>query len=185
MLVAVALALMLAPAAADTQQPSGRDLLTLCGGYDGRDSVDAVAAAPSTMACLSYVSGLMDAITSYEPILEMTNFIDNLHHAGMLARLGALPKDASEALAQYHKKHIVNAAAPSVADVQAARLLVGPQSRSTVRRQTCIPEGVTSTGQIALVLVKYLRDHPERLHESRGLLAFKALEAAFPCPKEK
>jgi hypothetical protein len=42
------------------------------------------------------------------------------------------------------------------------------------------PEGNT-LGQNARVLVKFLNDHPERLHEDEGLLVFAAFMNAFPC----
>ena len=47
----------------------------------------------------------------------------------------------------------------------------------------CIPDGVTN-GQVAHVIVKYLEDHPERLHESDIGLVFHALRAAFPCKRQ-
>ena len=50
--------------------------------------------------------------------------------------------------------------------------------------QVCLPEGLSS-GQLLLVIVKFLRDHPERLHEARGFLALEAAKASFPCPDKK
>ena len=51
----------------------------------------------------------------------------------------------------------------------------------------CIPDKVPVL-QLARVLVKWLREHPERLHESKVLLTLAALKEAFPCeqsvPKE-
>ena len=46
----------------------------------------------------------------------------------------------------------------------------------------CVPTSVTN-GQSARISLKYLRDHPEELHEQSSVLAFKALQAAFPCTK--
>jgi hypothetical protein len=43
----------------------------------------------------------------------------------------------------------------------------------------CIPEGVT-TGQAIRVLVKWLRNHPEKLHQSRVLVVVSWADA-FPC----
>jgi hypothetical protein len=45
---------------------------------------------------------------------------------------------------------------------------------------TCFPVNV-SVAQIGRVLVRWLRDHPERLHESKSLLIAEALKSAFPC----
>ena len=49
-------------------------------------------------------------------------------------------------------------------------------------RVFCAPKEATYA-QYVKVVVKYLRDHPERLHESRQLLVQDALHAAFPCRK--
>jgi hypothetical protein len=43
-----------------------------------------------------------------------------------------------------------------------------------------IPDGVTS-GQLLEILVKYLREHPERLHYQGGYLIIEAFHQAFPC----
>jgi hypothetical protein len=48
---------------------------------------------------------------------------------------------------------------------------------------TCIPSEVNQA-QLARILVKWLRDHPERLHEQDFLLTFNALHEAFPCQAE-
>jgi len=44
----------------------------------------------------------------------------------------------------------------------------------------CLPEGV-SREQIALVVKKYLAEHPEKLHIEADILVVRALEAAFSC----
>ena len=44
----------------------------------------------------------------------------------------------------------------------------------------CEPDGF-NTAQAARIVVKYLREHPEELHQSSSILAFVALRAAFPC----
>ena len=46
----------------------------------------------------------------------------------------------------------------------------------------CLPKGVT-TGQGLKVLVKYLDDHPEELHERTAELAFRAFVKAWPCSR--
>jgi hypothetical protein len=46
----------------------------------------------------------------------------------------------------------------------------------------CPPAGATS-GQAVRVVVKYIDDRPERLHEKFYTLALEALRAAFPCKK--
>lgn len=47
----------------------------------------------------------------------------------------------------------------------------------------CAPAGVTYDQAIRVVL-KFLQDHPERLHERRYTLVRDALWRAFPCPKD-
>jgi hypothetical protein len=47
----------------------------------------------------------------------------------------------------------------------------------------CVPAGITNEQSVRIVL-KYLRDHPEELHERSTVLAFRALQAAFPCTKK-
>jgi hypothetical protein len=44
----------------------------------------------------------------------------------------------------------------------------------------CIPTGV-SNGQLARVVVKHLRDHPEQLHMHDSFLAMNALMKTFHC----
>ena len=44
----------------------------------------------------------------------------------------------------------------------------------------CIPESV-SNGQVIRVYVKWLNEHPERLHELDALLFITAMQESFPC----
>jgi hypothetical protein len=46
----------------------------------------------------------------------------------------------------------------------------------------CMPDGVT-LGQGLLVVLKYLQDHPEKLHLDQAVLTTQAFEKAFPCTK--
>jgi hypothetical protein len=48
-------------------------------------------------------------------------------------------------------------------------------------RGACLPERA-SIAQLARVTVKWLQDHPEKLHEAAGGLIYTALHDAFPCP---
>lgn len=50
----------------------------------------------------------------------------------------------------------------------------------TGTQQMCVPETVT-TSQLVRVVVKYLRDNPEKLHEHMGGRAFLAMVVAYPC----
>jgi hypothetical protein len=46
----------------------------------------------------------------------------------------------------------------------------------------CFPDNVDN-GQILLVFIKYLEDHPEELHKPANLLFVQAMRKAFPCKK--
>jgi hypothetical protein len=50
------------------------------------------------------------------------------------------------------------------------------------RRITCLPNGFTG-GQAKLIVIKFLKDHPNILHEPADVVAFVAISQAFPCPK--
>jgi len=47
----------------------------------------------------------------------------------------------------------------------------------------CIPESGIHNGQAARIAVKYMNEHPERLHEHAMRLVFAAFLEAFPCKK--
>ncbi|KPJ79011.1 MAG: hypothetical protein AMJ54_00695 [Deltaproteobacteria bacterium SG8_13] len=47
----------------------------------------------------------------------------------------------------------------------------------------CMPEQGVSSAQARILIVKWLKEHPERLHEQARLLVFHALAEAFPCKK--
>jgi hypothetical protein len=44
----------------------------------------------------------------------------------------------------------------------------------------CVPQKITAL-QLVRIVVKYLRDHPQRLHYNRGVLILSAVQEAFPC----
>ena len=61
------------------------------------------------------------------------------------------------------------------------------EASDTLRKVThpmawCRPEQANN-GEIIRVFVKFLEDHPERLHEPAGLLLLTSLSTAFPCKK--
>jgi hypothetical protein len=45
----------------------------------------------------------------------------------------------------------------------------------------CTPESGIKNGQAARIVVKYLMEHPETLHENESFLAVSALKEAYPC----
>jgi hypothetical protein len=46
--------------------------------------------------------------------------------------------------------------------------------------ELCIPEGVTFN-QLTLIVVKYLKNHPEKLHEHPSDVVLNSVREAFPC----
>ena len=60
---------------------------------------------------------------------------------------------------------------------------VGHRVTSMLNKQDslyCLPEKATH-GQTAKVVSKYLKNHPEKLHETAIGLVYIALRSAFPC----
>ena len=53
----------------------------------------------------------------------------------------------------------------------------------TIWRMTCLPDQV-SVIQLAKVTEKWLKEHPEELHNTRRYIVDKAIEEAFPCEDE-
>jgi hypothetical protein len=49
-------------------------------------------------------------------------------------------------------------------------------------QDSCKPKGVTNNQTLAVV-IKYIEARPERMHESFGLLAVEAMQAAWPCKR--
>ncbi|WP_150634778.1 Rap1a/Tai family immunity protein [Pseudomonas fluorescens] len=47
--------------------------------------------------------------------------------------------------------------------------------------KACFPKGHISNAQGARIVVKYLKDNPETLHEDAAILTTLALHNAFPC----
>lgn len=47
-------------------------------------------------------------------------------------------------------------------------------------REVCFPDSLP-TDQAVRIVVKYLREHPERLQQAANLLVLQAFYAAFPC----
>ena len=62
--------------------------------------------------------------------------------------------------------------------------LIGPDKAKKYSfdslRFACVPDRAP-VAQLARVLVKWLREHPERLHEGRSILTMAAFKDAFPC----
>jgi hypothetical protein len=68
--------------------------------------------------------------------------------------------------------------------VKAGAQITGPEKARNYLlnsvRIACIPDTVYSL-QLARITVKWLKEHPERLHQPAGLLTLEAIKNAFPC----
>jgi Rap1a immunity proteins len=61
-------------------------------------------------------------------------------------------------------------------------MLIGTLSATMPGPKYCPPkEGLDAT-QARLIIEKYLRNNPEKLHQHAGFVAAEALFKAFPCP---
>ena len=58
--------------------------------------------------------------------------------------------------------------------------MVGAILHGVTKKSFCKPKGVTR-GQLILIVVKYLKDNPERLHYQATQLILEAMTQAFPC----
>ena len=188
MLLAMGLALLVAPP--PEQAGDGNALLAMCGEFDP----GAAHFSTNSVGCLHYVLGVADAANYYESHLEIMKPLEQMQHVAILAKMGALPDWEIDRLSQLAKdeSHPLSKMAVSILKDQAQAVAAGRTQRrafpdgippTIVARLYCAPKEVT-VGQLVLVIVKFLRDHPERLHQGRAALTMEALTTAFPCPKE-
>jgi hypothetical protein len=70
----------------------------------------------------------------------------------------------------------------SIAGARCGGLVEGIAYGASAGRFVCAPPTAT-VGQTVRVVMKYIEDQPERLHENFKLLAYEALRAAWPCKK--
>jgi len=56
-------------------------------------------------------------------------------------------------------------------------------STERLAEMTCLPDKVT-VGQVRDVLIKYLKDHPEKRHLPAFVLVFNSQREAFPCEEK-
>ena len=189
MMLVTPLVLLLAQAP-DTGRPpttGGSAILALCAEFDAADPY-----AQDGLACLSYAAGLVDAIAYYEGMADLLTTFDNITRERMLAHFGALSKprmDELREMATSSNEWVVKTATEAIR-LQEAAVARGatkvlppdlPNFRSLISQSICFPKGMAGTDQVALVIIKFVRDHPERMHEGRSTLAIAALKAAFPC----
>ena len=73
-------------------------------------------------------------------------------------------------------------------DALAAAIEITPDAKAAIengqRIGGCLSAGVTM-GQIKLIFLKYVDNHPEQLHLSAAIILSRAMVAAFPCPPDK
>ena len=57
------------------------------------------------------------------------------------------------------------------------------EKRPGAPRAICFPDDGITIGQSVRVVEKYLREHPQELHESSTVLLFGAFLSAYPCSR--
>jgi hypothetical protein len=68
-------------------------------------------------------------------------------------------------------------------EIQKEGICIGAATATVVvSPKICQPKGVTN-GQAVRVVIAYMQQHPERLHEHIAQLAEEAASNAWPCPK--
>jgi len=72
-------------------------------------------------------------------------------------------------------------AAAMDAQVTLANSLQAANEGHKLTKMYCLPKGGIELGQAVRVTVKWLRDHPEKLHLSGDVLVIMALTDGFPC----
>ncbi len=162
-LLAATLAVAMAPACAQEPPPQppkdGNGLLEYCGHI-----VDALDSPSSQLAPLGQGAAAGSIV-----------FAHNMFKQGWC--LGHL-QTMREMIIFWQVQVVKTVAILGGNENPAAEQLKGMVSKSP--EMTCIPNEVAPT-QMARVLVKWLRNHPERLHESISILAGDAFQSAFPC----
>lgn len=65
--------------------------------------------------------------------------------------------------------------------LEGVKHLLYEQNSFTKQRNICFPETGISNGQAARIVVNFLDENPEKLHEHKLNLALEAFAHAFPC----
>lgn len=128
-------------------------------------------------------NGLLDACTLLMDVADSRSSISSLNGDHFTDSFGQLNWCAGylEATRESSLETEVNLALIRMMGVT----LAGPDKKKRegalqLLQGACIPDNA-STLQLARVLVKWLREHPEKLHELKGTLTKAAFIDAFPC----
>jgi hypothetical protein len=65
-------------------------------------------------------------------------------------------------------------------DMDIAVQVMEEHEKTTLMKHSCVPSNA-STAQVVRVVVKYLRDNPERLNMPASVLITDAVRSSFPC----
>jgi hypothetical protein len=63
------------------------------------------------------------------------------------------------------------------------RYFAEDESHPRVPMPYCTPDKGLQNGQLARILLKFIRDNPAKSHKSTGVLFVEAMGEAFPCPE--
>ena len=69
----------------------------------------------------------------------------------------------------------------SLSYLEGVKQLLYEQNSFTEQKNICFPESGISNGQAARIVVNFLDEHPEKLHEYKLHLILEAFAHAFPC----
>jgi hypothetical protein len=101
-------------------------------------------------ACMAYIAGVLDTAS----VFRSNGLTDLFGEEETIAIVRDQIDDSQERLFEFYVKH------------------------AKWNFQNCRPR--VTMGQIRRIVTKYLQSHPERLHESGGLLVLDAMTNAFP-----
>jgi hypothetical protein len=104
---------------------------------------------------------------------------------GVLAvpQFGKTGKELLEACTANRKATADKGAMELILTSECYAYLAGVSDALNASQQVCSSEA--TLGQNVVVVLKYLRDHPDRLHEHRYFLTRDALTLAFSCKAKK
>lgn len=111
------------------------------------------------------------------PVGDARTGVQLLHECEVASNENANLSPAEEGQAEYCIAYL-----DGLTDAFAFWRFDNDKHKGQVPPPACIPTGVTNF-ELAKVVVKYLNDHPNSLHDSYRVLAVVALQVAYPCNK--
>ena len=129
---------------------SGVELLDLCEDTSGMRRFLQSSADQKHTRCMGYIAGVLDTAS----VFRSNDLRDLFGEEDTKAILRDQIGDSQERLLEFYVKH------------------------AKLNFRNCRP--TVTKGQVRRIVTQYLQSHPERLHESGGLLVLDAMTNAFP-----